>query len=260
MITPTSPFDTQTLWTCRPRYDALGAVHLPLRGCPMSAECLSDPAAGHPRRQCFDVLSLMTEVVMRLAEERAGDGALRLEELRRIMDMVRGAGSPLLRAFENQEERCRRAFRPSARHATSRNDVFHRLMVRPFETLLEGEPPAFPRCFLPNYFELVNAAFGERLKNYDQRAREVFQDMLVSHGNDLAWEVFFNDPRTRAILGHGLTRLVQYVESPAGQWAWLTCMNRQNVDGAKPTTEQADSVLTALRTTARALAPQDKKP
>lgn len=212
-----------------------------------------------PQRPCFEVLGLMSDVVMRLAEERASDGAIRLDELRRIMEMARSAGSPLLRAFEMQEARCRRAFRPAARHATSRNDVFHRLMVRPFETLLEGEPPAFPRCFLANYFELVEAAFADKFKHYDERAREVFQDMLVSHGNDLAWDVFFNDARARAILGHGLSRLVQYVESPAGQWAWLNCMNRTNVDGAKPTPEQAEAVLHTLRVTARALAPHEKR-
>lgn len=211
------------------------------------------------RHQCFDVLGLMSDVVLRLAEERACDGVLRVEDLRRILEMTRGAGSPLLRAFEAQETRCRRSFRPATRHATSRNDVFRRLMVRPFETLLEGDAPAFPRCFLANYFELVEAAFGDKLNHYDQRAREVFQDMLVSHGNDLAWEVFFADARARAILGHGLSRLMRYIESPAGQWAWLTCMNRQNVDGARPTTEQADSVLAALRATARALTPAERK-
>lgn len=219
----------------------------------------SGPGADGERHQCFDVLSLMSDVVFRLAEERAVDGVLRLDELRRILEMSNGGHSPLLRAFAAQEARCRRAFRPAVRHATSRNDVFRRLMVRPFETLLEGEPPAFPRCFLPNYFELVEAAFADKLKHYDDRAREIFQDMLVAHGNDLAWEVFFNDARARAVLGHGLSRLMRYVESPAGQWAWLNCMNRHNVDGAKPTTEQAEAVLNALRVTARALAQPERK-
>lgn len=210
-------------------------------------------------RRCFDVLDLVSDVVMRLAQERASDGSLRLDELRRILDLMRASNSPLPRAFEAQEARCRRAFRPAVRHASSRNDVFRRLMVRPFETLLEGDPPAFPRCFLANYFELVEAAFADKLKHYDDRAREIFQDMLVTHGNDLAWEVFFNDPRARAILGHGLTRLMHYVESPAGQWAWLNCMNRTNVDGAKLNPEQAEVVLNALRVTAKALAPHERK-
>lgn len=211
-----------------------------------------------PRHQCFDVLGLMSDVVLRLAEERARDGAITLDQLRRILEMTKGAGSPLLRAFEAQEIRCRHAFRPAVRHASSRNDVFRRLMVRPFETLLEGEPPAFPRSFLGNYFELIEAAFADKLKHYDDRVREIFQDMLVTYGNDLAWEAFFNDARARAILGHGLGRLVRYVETPAGQWAWLNCMNRDTVDGTKPTPEQAEVVLHTLRVTARALAPQEK--
>lgn len=215
-----------------------------------------EAATRHP---CFDVLSMMADVITALAQERAQDGMLRLEELKRILEMTKGAGSPLARAFAAQETKCRRSFRPAARHASSRNDVFRRLMVRPFETLLEGDPPAFPRCFLANYFELVEAAFGDKLKSYDDRSKEIFQDLLVTHGNDLAWEVFFNDARARAVLGHALTRLMHYIESPAGQWAWLTCLNRQNVDGAKPSSEQADLILNTLRTTRKALGPAVEK-
>jgi len=209
---------------------------------------------------CFDVLAMMGEVVCKLAEERAQDGMLRVEDLRRILDMAKGAGSPLQQAFEARYTRCRQHFRPAARHASSRNDVFRRLLVRPFETLLEGEPPAFPRCFLGHYFELVDAAFGEKFKHYDERSREVFQEMLVTHGNDLAWDVFFRDQRARAILAHALSRLMHYIESPAGQWAWLNCFSRQNVDGAKPTSDQAEMVLNALKTTRDALGdPHEKK-
>lgn len=219
----------------------------------MAAELPIAPLGGVTRRPCFDILDMVTDVVGALAQERAQDGMIPLEELRRILERVKSAGSPLARAFETQEIKCRRSFRPAARHATSRNDVFRRLMVRPFETLLEGEPPAFPRSFLANYFELVEAAFGEKLKHYDDRARQIFQDMLVMHGTELAWDVFFNDPRARAVLGRALARLMQYIESPAGQWAWLNCLSRQNVDGDRPTSEQADLILGTLRSTTKAL-------
>lgn len=215
----------------------------------------SNPGIAPVVRPCFEVIALFADVVGVLAEERAKDGMLALDEVKRILEMVRGGLSPLDRALETQEQRCRKAFRPSVRHATSRNDVFRRLMVRPFETLLEGDPPIFPRCFLPNYFEIVEAAFGNKLGHYEQRSREIFQDMLVSHGNDLAWEVFFADPRVRAVMSHGLTRLMTYTESPAGQWAWLNAMSRTNVDGAKPTSEQADLIKTTLATTCKALGP-----
>lgn len=227
----------------------------------MSAETTMIPSAANEsgvtgqinQRPCFQILEMMAQVVTTLAEERATDGMVSLEELRRIMEMARDAGSPLIRAFEIQENRCRKQFRPSVRHATSRNDVFHRLMVRPFETLLEGDPPSFPRAYLPNYFEVVEAAFGDKLTQYQQKTREIFQDMLVRRGNDLAWDVFFNDSRVHIVLTRALSRLMVYVESPAGQWAWLTCMGRHNADGGKPTSDQAEMVLGALRTTWKAM-------
>lgn len=220
----------------------------------------ADDAADRTR-PCFGVVGLFADVVGRLAEERARDGMLGLDEVKRILAMVCGGSSPLARALEGQESRCRKAFRPSAHHASSRNDVFRRLMVRPFETLLEGSPAVFPRHFLPNYFEVVEAAFGDKLGHYEQRSREIFQDMLVRYGNDLAWDVFFADPRVRAVMSHGLTRLMGYIEGPAGQWAWLTAMSRANVDGAKPTSAQADLIKQTLATTCKALGPphQPKK-
>lgn len=202
---------------------------------------------------CFDVLGLFSELVATLATERAKDGLIALEEVHRILALVRGAGTPLSRAMQIQEGKCRRSFKPSVRHATSRNDVFRRLLVRPFETLLEGADPAYPRCFLGNYFEVVEAALGEHLKQYDQRSREIFQDMLVRYGNDLAWEVFFADPRARAVLSRVLSRILRYLESPVGQWAWVTCMGRVNADGARPSSAQADMILAALRSTATGL-------
>ncbi len=228
----------------------------------VAGPCHASPAASAGlTRPCFGVIGLLADVVGRLAEERAHDGMLSLDEVKRILEMVRGGSSPLARALDGQESRCRKSFRPSVRHASSRNDVFRRLMVRPFETLLEGEPAVFPRRFLPNYFEVVDAAFGDKLAHYEQRSREIFQDMLVSHGNDLAWDVFFADPRVRAVMSHGLTRLTGYIEGPAGQWAWLTAMSRTNVDGAKPTSAQADLIKQTLATTCRALGPphQPKK-
>jgi len=220
----------------------------------MSAEgnvAVAEPAASP--QACLDVLGLFSELVATLAAERARDGQIALDEVYRILALVRGAGSPLSRAMAAQEGKCRHSFKPAVRHASSRNDVFRRLLVRPFETLLEGDVPAFPRSFLPHYFEVVDAALGERGKQYDQRSREIFQDMLVSHGNDLAWEIFFADARARAVLSRVLDRLMRYLESPAGQWAWLTCMGRVNVDGARPSSAQADMVLAALRSTATAL-------
>lgn len=228
-------------------------------GCAQTGiEAQGQGGTGQVQPKCFDVLGLITGLVGTLSREQARDGFLHLDDINRILDMVRDAGSPLVQSFIAQEQRCRAHFRPSVRHATSRNDVFHRLMVRPFETLLEGNNPAFPRCFLPNYFELVEAAFADKFKQYDDRSREIFQDMLVSHGNSLAWDVFFDDPRSRAVLRHALHRLMLYLETPAGQWAWVTCMSRQNMDGAQPSTTQADMILAALRTTWKVMGPPTK--
>lgn len=219
----------------------------------MSAEGCSAVAASQAQRACLDVLGLFSELVSTLAAERAKDGVIALDEVNRILALVRGAGSPLSRAMDAQESKCRKSFKPAVRHANSRNDVFRRLLVRPFETLLEGEPPAFPRCFLANYFEVAEAALGEAIKQYDQRSREIFQEMLVRHGNDLAWDVFFADPRAHAILSRVLSKLLRYLATPVGQWAWLNCMGRVNADGASPSSAQADMVLAALRSTASGL-------
>ena len=126
-------------------------------------------------------------------------------------------------------------------------------MVRPFETLLNGEPPPYPRPLLGNYFEVLEAAFAEKYAEYDRHSRALLQALLVSHGHNLHWDGFYAEPRVAQILAHALKRLLRFLETPPGQRAWLTAMSRPAASGLRPSAEQVDSVRETLTHTLRGL-------
>lgn len=232
--------------------------HRMLTGFIVNADSPASPALAlsKPKHRCFDILTLTSEVISALARERAVDGVLSLEQIEHILDIIKSADSPLQAAMTSQEQKCHRHFRPPPEEdANAGADVFRRMLVRPFETLLEGEHPPFPRHFLANYYEVTQVAFGGKYELYDHLAREIFQDMLISYGSRLAWDFFFDEPRARGLLRHSVTRLLRFIETPEGQWAWLICMERETAQGRASAT-QCDMVLNALRTTVNALTPK----
>ncbi|MEW5726506.1 MAG: hypothetical protein AB1918_01640 [Pseudomonadota bacterium] len=199
-------------------------------------------------RHCYQAGSVLIGLIEALIAERARDGVVEFSEVQRVLKRLQGGTEQLDRAFQMQEDRCRRNLWKRG-DACCRENPFRRLMVRPFETLLTGDPVAFPRHFLPNYFQVVDAAFGDKLGEYEKQCRAVFQTLMVRHGNALSWEDFYADGRTWRILDHALKRLMSFLEGPAGQWVWVQTMSQPTVEGHKATAEQTDSVRAILSAT-----------
>jgi len=205
---------------------------------------------GHePAVPCRNIAAMVGQLVYQLVIEQARDGVVRVEDLKRVLALVSQGSGQLDRQYKAQQETCTGSLRANRRHVSSRSNAFQRLMVRPFETLLTSDPPGYPRAVLGNYFEVLAAAFGDKLTEYDRHCKAIFQALLVSHGNNLDWDVFFTDPRAIQVLAHALKRLMRFLDSPAGQWAWVQSMTRPNPSGARPTDAQADAVRQALEST-----------
>jgi len=206
-------------------------------------------------QSCYKVAAVVTDLMERLLRETAEGGMVRLDDALKIMKLVGRGTYELDLAFDAQEKNCRQGFGPQRDKASSRNDPFHRLMVRPFETLLSGDPAPYPRPFLGNYFEVLEAAYGEKYTEYDRHSRAQLQALLVAHGHNLSWDTFYAEARVSQILVHALRRLLRFLETPAGQWVWVQSMSRQIPSGARPTVEQSDLVREALGYTLRGLDP-----
>ncbi len=212
-----------------------------------SASCAAKGA------KCYQAAAIVSDVLERLLRETARDGMVRVEDAVKIMKLVGRGTYELDVAFEHQEKKCRNDLMPSRDKASSRNNPFRRMMVRPFETLLNGDPALYPRPLLGNYFEVLETAYAEKYAEYDRHSRALLQALLVSHGHNLQWDVFYAEPRVSQIMGHALKRLVRFLESPPGQRAWLTTMSRPAATGLRPSAEQVDSVRETLGHTMRGM-------
>lgn len=202
-------------------------------------------------RNCYDVAAMVSGVLERLLRETARDSVVRVEDAIKILKLVGRGTYELDVAFDAQEKSCRQRFQPGRGKASSRDNPFRRLMVRPFETLLSGDPPAYPRAFLANYFEVIEAACGDKYAEYDRHCRAILQSLLVTHGHNLVWDTYYAESRASQILAHALRRLLRFIETPTGQWVWVQSMSKAAPNGARPSAEHTDRVRETLLHTMR---------
>ncbi|WP_068436732.1 hypothetical protein [Magnetospirillum sp. XM-1] len=194
---------------------------------------------------------MVSGVLERLLRETARDGLVRVEDAIKILKLVGRGTYELDVAFDSLEKACRLRFQPGRGKASSRDNPFRRLMVRPFETLLSGEPPAYPRPFLGNYFEVLEAACGDKYAEYDRHSRAILQSLLVVHGHNLVWDTFYAESRAAQVLAHALRRLLRFLDTPPGQWVWVQAMSKPSPTGARPSAEQTDRIRETLQHTLR---------
>ena len=203
-----------------------------------------------PQLKCYKAAAIVSDVLERLLTEIAKDGVVRLEDAVRIIKLVNTGTYELDIAFERQEAQC---FAPNRDKVSSRNNPFRRLMVRPFETLLTGDPAPYPRPLLSNYFAVLEIAYGEKISEYDKHCKAFMQAMLIEHGHNLSWDVFYNDPKVMQIMVHALRRFLKFLETPAGQLAWMQFMTRTAPTGHRPSSEQVGIIREALEHSLRGL-------
>jgi len=208
-------------------------------------------SCGTEGRGCYGAADVVSGVLERLLRETSRDGLVRVDDAVKILKLVGRGTYELDVAFDSLEKACRLRFQPGRGKASSRDNPFRRLMVRPFETLLSGEPPAYPRPFLDNYFEVLEAACGDKYAEYDRHSRAILQSLLVVHGHNLAWDTFYAETRTAQVLAHALRRLLRFLEAPPGQWVWVQAMSKPSPTGARPSAEQADRIRETLQHTMR---------
>ncbi|MBC7907977.1 MAG: hypothetical protein H7Y60_14700, partial [Rhodospirillaceae bacterium] len=135
----------------------------------------------------------------------------------------------------------------------ARSNPFQRLIVRPFETLLTGDPPGFPRPLLANYFEFIEHAMGQERDAFERDCRAIIQALLVVHGNNLTWDHFYGDTRTLKALHAALKRITHVLSTPEGQKSWHTMLTRPVGDTPAPTIAQTNQLRQALLETHRGL-------
>lgn len=204
-------------------------------------------------RACHAISAIVIDIVHALILDRAVDGKVDVADLDRLLGLVRRGTVSLDNAYRAQEDKCRKEHSRPKGNVGARSNPFQRLIVRPFEHLLVGEPPGFPRPLLPNYFDFIEKALGHDREPLERDCRAIIQALLVVHGNNLTWDHFYSDPRTLKALHAALILVVKALASAEGQREWHHLMSRQVGDHPAATLAQLAVVGEALLETHRGL-------
>ena len=207
--------------------------------------------------RCHALAAIVTDLVLTLTRERAVDGKVSLEDIERIGELLRRGTITLDEALKAHEERCRKQLLMPKGNVGARSNPFQRLMVRPFEPLLTGNPPPLPRPYLTNYFNYLEHVFGKRLNNFEGHCRGIIQALLVIHGNNLTWDHFYADPRTVKTLTAALKLMTHTLHTPDGQRTWYASMARPVGEHPNLPVGRVDEVMAMLLNTHRGLAAAD---
>ncbi|HSV28926.1 MAG TPA: hypothetical protein VLL76_05190 [Candidatus Omnitrophota bacterium] len=205
--------------------------------------------AGH---YCQGMARTVLQAASALLIKNSENGVIAIDKARTLLRQLGEAEPDLVRIYAGQEDKCRRQLWRRF-DSSARKDPFRRLMTRPLEVLLEGQPPAFQRASLANYFKVLQNVYAEHFEEYEAQCRAVLHALLVVHGQALTWEEFYADPRTQRILSHALRRLITFLDTPAGQWLWIEVMSQGDGHSKAPSSAEADQVLQALHDTWRGL-------
>ncbi len=204
--------------------------------------------------RCHALTATVADLVVTLARERAIDGVVSLDDLERIALLVRRGTITLDEALRAHESGCRQHMLKPKGNVGARSDPFQRLMVRPLEQLLAGDPPPLPRPYLAHYAEYLGHAFGKRRDHFERHCRAIIQALLVVHGNNLTWDHFYGDPRTVKALHAALQVVAHHLQSLEGRRIWYALMARPAGDLPALPLARIEEVMTLLLNTHRGLA------
>jgi len=203
----------------------------------------------------MDVVALTAAAIGGALEHCAVDGAIKLSDMRRVLDEIVRPDGEIAHILENQPPKCARFIVGQTGSITmdKRSDPFHRLMTWPFEHLLSGRPPVYPRTFLPHYFKILDCSGNEWLNRTRYVCMTLHRTFSNEMGRHFEWEKFFADQRVRHVAVHSLRHLMTFLDEPEGQWLWEHVMLEPDHKGAIPSKEQSEQLLKSLNGTWRML-------
>lgn len=106
----------------------------------------------------------------------------------------------------------------SQANEAQRVEVFHRLMTRPLDPLLDSE--ALSRDALPNFFNFLRLVLGEEVDALQARCVEIHDELKAAQGEAFTWDSYYADPRAKAALYRVLARIAETFRrfEPRREW------------------------------------------
>lgn len=86
-----------------------------------------------------------------------------------------------------------------------RTNAFGRLVIHQLGELLDRG--TLDRALLPNIFSFLHLVLGDDAQTYGDRCIEILTRVRSEQGEDFSWDAFYDDPASKLVLWHTLTRI-----------------------------------------------------
>jgi hypothetical protein len=179
---------------------------------PLAYQLTGDPERparmtdGGPRK-IRDTANTLLDAFVQAVEKAYGARAVTPAELRRIADALKVSSDFDLtyeKAFTELQQQSL-AYALSQTHDVQRVELFHRVMTRPLDPLLDSD--RLKREALPNFFNFLRLVLGDEVDNFHQRCVEAHDELKARFGDDFTWEMLYTDDRAKLVLYTVLVRI-----------------------------------------------------
>jgi hypothetical protein len=161
---------------------------------------------GGPRKIRETANTLLDAFVQ--AVEKAYEGrAVTPAELRRIADALKTSSDFAVtyeKAFTELQHQAL-SYALAQTHDVQRVELFHRVMTRPLDPLLDSD--GLKREALPNFFNFLRLVLGDEVDVFQQRCVEAHDEIKAKFGDDFTWDMLYTDDRAKLVLYAVLMRI-----------------------------------------------------
>ncbi len=126
--------------------------------------------------------------------------------------------------------------REQNRVSSERGNVFHRIMVHPFEARLTTEkdlkdkPDHLSRRMLPGFYNVLSMMFGPpKLSRYEQKAKTVVDHLLKQNNGEIEWEDVYKSHEMRRISLRSLIDIAKHFKNTEKRLDWMVAMVNSNM-------------------------------
>lgn len=149
--------------------------------------------------RCRNIVEVALRALLTLADGKAADGMVSMDELRRIGKAVMDTDGALGSCYSAHASQCIAYFEmiECERH---RKDFFGRVVTHPLTHLLIDPASGIERKNLPQFFAAVRMILGEEKNTEFRDLCTGVANELRSGSQEMPWEDFYADARMLAIL------------------------------------------------------------
>jgi hypothetical protein len=161
---------------------------------------------GGPRK-IRDTANSLLDAFVQAVEKAYQSRAVTPAELRRVAEALKTSSdfdTTYEKAFTELQQQAL-AYALSQTHEVQRVELFHRVMTRPLNPLLDSG--GLNREALPNFFNFLRLVLGEEVDAFQQRCVEAHEELKAKAGDDFTWEMLYADDRAKLVLYTVLMRI-----------------------------------------------------